>query len=72
MSRLLTTGVALSLSLIGTSSARAALFFLFRPTTEKPGEADLIIAKHRNGGLGDIPLTFQNEYPRFLGLQRAA
>ena len=33
---------------------------------------ELIIAKHRNGGLGDVPLTFQNEYPRFLGLQRAA
>jgi replicative DNA helicase len=41
-------------------------------TTDRPGEADLIIAKHRNGGLGDVPLTFQNEYPRFLGLQRAA
>jgi replicative DNA helicase len=46
--------------------------YYFPETTEKPGEADLIIAKHRNGGLGDIPLTFQNEYPRFLGLQRAA
>src|ERR671921_1008829 len=41
-------------------------------TTEAPGEAELIIAKHRNGGLADVPLTFQNEYPRFLGLQRAA
>jgi replicative DNA helicase len=41
-------------------------------TTDRPGEAELIIAKHRNGGLGDVPLTFQNEYPRFLGLQRAA
>jgi replicative DNA helicase len=41
-------------------------------TTERPGEAELIIAKHRNGGLGEVPLTFQNEYPRFLGLQRAA
>jgi replicative DNA helicase len=41
-------------------------------TTDRPGEAELIIAKHRNGGLGDVPLTFQNEYPRFLGLQKAA
>jgi replicative DNA helicase len=40
-------------------------------TTDRPGEAELIIAKHRNGGLGDVQLTFQNEYPRFLGLQRA-
>jgi replicative DNA helicase len=41
-------------------------------TTDRPGEAELLIAKHRNGGLGEVPLTFQNEYPRFLGLQRAA
>jgi replicative DNA helicase len=46
--------------------------YYFPETTEKPGEAELIIAKHRNGGVGDVPLTFQNEYPRFLGLQRAA
>jgi replicative DNA helicase len=46
--------------------------YYFPETTEKPGEAELIIAKHRNGGLGDVPLTFQNEYPRFLGLQHAA
>jgi replicative DNA helicase len=41
-------------------------------TTDRPGEAELIIAKHRNGGLGDVPMSFQNEYPRFLSLQRAA
>src|SRR4051794_31500026 len=46
--------------------------YYFPETTETPGEAELIIAKHRNGGLGTVPLTFQNEYPRFLGLQRAA
>ncbi len=40
--------------------------------TERPGEADLIIAKHRNGAIGEVALTFQSEYPRFLGLQRAA
>jgi replicative DNA helicase len=43
----------------------------YHENTERPGEADLIIAKHRNGGLGDVPLTFQGEYPRFLGIQRA-
>jgi replicative DNA helicase len=43
----------------------------YHENTERPGEGDLIIAKHRNGGLGDVPLTFQGEYPRFLGLQRA-
>jgi replicative DNA helicase len=43
----------------------------YNENTDRPGEADLIVAKHRNGGLGDVPLTFQGEYPRFLGLQRA-
>jgi replicative DNA helicase len=42
----------------------------YNENTERPGEADLIIAKHRNGGLGDVRMTFQSEYPRFLGLQR--
>jgi replicative DNA helicase len=43
-----------------------------KETSTRPGEADLLIAKHRNGGLGDVPLTFQPEYPRFLSLERAA
>ncbi|HEX3510752.1 MAG TPA: replicative DNA helicase [Solirubrobacteraceae bacterium] len=34
--------------------------------TERPGEADLIIAKHRNGAVGRVTLTFQSEYPKFL------
>jgi replicative DNA helicase len=46
--------------------------YYFPETTDRPGEAELIIAKHRNGSVGDVPLTFQNEYPRFLGLQRTA
>lgn len=32
---------------------------------EKAGEAELIIAKQRNGPTGDIPLTFLKEYTRF-------
>jgi replicative DNA helicase len=39
-------------------------------TTETPGEAELIIAKHRNGGLDTVRLTFQGDYPRFLGMAR--
>ncbi len=34
--------------------------------SERPGEADLIIAKHRNGAVGKVTLTFQPEYPRFM------
>ena len=34
--------------------------------SEDQGLADLLIAKHRNGGLGDVTLTFRKEYPKFL------
>ena len=34
--------------------------------SEREGEADIIISKHRNGALGDIVLTFQKEYPKFM------
>ncbi|MDA0181077.1 replicative DNA helicase [Solirubrobacter phytolaccae] len=34
--------------------------------SEREGIADLIIAKHRNGGLGTIELTFQRDFPRFM------
>ncbi|MCX6957252.1 MAG: replicative DNA helicase [Verrucomicrobiae bacterium] len=33
--------------------------------SEKEGEAELIIAKQRNGPTGEIPLTFLKEYTRF-------
>ncbi len=34
--------------------------------SEREGEADIIISKHRNGALGDVTLTFQKEYPKFM------
>jgi replicative DNA helicase len=40
--------------------------YYLKEESERPGEADVIIAKHRNGPVGDIVLTFQKQYPRFM------
>src|SRR5438094_893922 len=48
------------------------VMFLYRDeyyekeNSERPGEADVIIAKHRNGATGDVVLTFRAEYPKFM------
>jgi replicative DNA helicase len=38
----------------------------YEKDSERPGEADIIIAKHRNGPVGEVVLTFQREYPKFM------
>jgi replicative DNA helicase len=38
--------------------------------SERLGEADIIIAKHRNGPIGQVSLTFLSKYPRFANLYR--
>jgi replicative DNA helicase len=38
--------------------------------SERPGEADLLVAKHRNGPVGDVVLTFLSRYPKFANLYR--
>jgi replicative DNA helicase len=38
--------------------------------SERLGEADFMIAKHRNGPIGDIALTFLPKYPKFANLYR--
>jgi replicative DNA helicase len=47
------------------------IMFIYRedanlPDSGRPGEADIIIAKHRHGPVGEITLTFQSQYPRFM------
>jgi replicative DNA helicase len=38
----------------------------YNKESTRPGEADIIIAKHRNGPVGELTLTFQNEFPKFM------
>ena len=42
----------------------------YNKESERPGEADLIIAKHRNGPIGDVSLSFMPRYPKFSTLYR--
>ena len=39
-----------------------------RPTRRREGEADVIVAKHRNGPTKDIVLAFQGHYSRFANM----
>ncbi len=38
--------------------------------SERLGEADIIFAKHRNGPIGQVTLSFMPKYPRFASLYR--
>jgi len=40
----------------------------YNEDVENPGEAELIIAKNRNGETGLIPLKFQKEYTKFVSI----
>lgn len=47
------------------------VLFLYRDEyydkdTEDQGLAELIVAKHRNGGLGTVKLVFLDKYPKFM------
>jgi replicative DNA helicase len=37
----------------------------YKEDSERAGEADIIVAKHRNGPVDKVVLTFQKDYPRF-------
>ncbi len=41
---------------------------LYEPDTERAGEADLIIAKHRNGPTATVAVAFQGRYSRFADM----
>jgi replicative DNA helicase len=43
----------------------------YNKESERPGEADIIVAKHRNGPVGDVVLTFLSRYPKFANMYRA-
>jgi replicative DNA helicase len=49
------------------------VMFLFRPeyykSDEKPGVAEVIVAKHRNGPTGMIELKFRRDHTRFYNLE---
>ena len=43
---------------------------VYNPDTEARGEAELILAKHRNGPTGTIRLAFMNQYTKFASIAR--
>ena len=43
---------------------------VYHPDSEAKGEAELIIAKHRNGPTGNVRLAFMNQYTKFASIAR--
>ncbi len=42
----------------------------YNKESDRLGEADVIVSKHRNGPIGQLTLTFLPKYPRFANLYR--
>jgi replicative DNA helicase len=42
----------------------------YNDDTEVPGEAEIIVSKHRNGPVGKVNLAFMARYPKFANLWR--
>jgi replicative DNA helicase len=43
---------------------------VYERESARPGEADLIVAKHRNGPTRDVVVAFQGHYSRFVDMAR--
>jgi replicative DNA helicase len=43
---------------------------MYEPESPRAGEADLIVAKHRNGPTGTVAVAFQGQYSRFADMAR--
>ncbi len=43
---------------------------LYNPETDRPGIADIVIAKHRNGPIGKVELYFVKEQARYRDVER--
>jgi len=43
---------------------------MHKDKSERTGEADFIVAKHRNGPTATIPVVFQGHYSRFVDMQQ--
>ena len=43
---------------------------MYDPDTPRAGEADLIVAKHRNGPTATVTVAFQGHYCRFVDMHR--
>ena len=45
---------------------------VYNPDSEARGEAELIVAKHRNGPTGKVQLAFMNQYTKFASLAKGS
>jgi replicative DNA helicase len=43
---------------------------VYNPDSERRGEAEVIVAKHRNGPTGNVHLAFMNQYTKFASIAR--
>jgi len=43
---------------------------IYEKESPRAGEADLIVAKHRNGPTAEITVSFQGHYSRFVDMAR--